>query len=157
MDFCWSDINLLRKTTEINSLIQAVVAALGGRRRSGRVYLPYRATLWAVHLPPHAPSEASRFHIRFFGWFGALSVRVYLLTSIAKYDIPGPQATCRTPLSSPNLPAVKLHAKQCDFCDAANLASSALAGTSLATIQSLPMRYLHTHGERILRRSLSKT
>ena len=138
MDFCWSDINLLRKTTEINSLIQAVVAALDGRRRSGSVYLPYRATLWAVHLPPHAPSEVShqvcRFHIRFFGWFGALSVRVYLLTSIAKYDIPGPQATCRTPVSSPNLPVIKLHAKQYDFCDIANLASSALARTLLATI-----------------------
>ena len=36
MDF-WSDINLLRKTTEINSLIQAAVAALDGRRRQGIV------------------------------------------------------------------------------------------------------------------------
>ena len=101
MDFCWSDINLLRKTTEINSLIQAVVAALGGRRRSGSVYLPYRATLWAVQSAAseaciNYPSlELFRFHICFFGWFSALFVPVYLLTSTARYDIPGRQASCR--------------------------------------------------------------
>jgi hypothetical protein len=125
---------------------------------------------WPEQTWLNYPHELCRFHIHFFDWFSDLSMPIYLLTSIGRYDIPGRQASCRAPVSPPNLPAFvpgqtpfsplapfKLHAKQCDFCNAANLASSALAGTSLATIQSLPMRYFHTHGERILRRSLSKT
>ena len=46
-----------------------------------------------------------RFHIHFFGWFSALCVPVYLLTSIARYDIPRREASCRAPVSPPNLPA----------------------------------------------------
>ena len=76
--------------------------------------ITYRATLWAVQVAPHPPSEAcpnypplelSGFQIQFFGWFSALSVPVYLLTSIARYDIPRRQASCRAPVSPPNLPA----------------------------------------------------
>jgi hypothetical protein len=141
-----------------------------------RINLPYRAPLWAVQS---ATSEACisyptlelfRFHIRFFGWFSALFVPVYLLTSTARYDIPGRQVSCRAPVSPPKLTAfelgqnpspplgpIKLYAKQCDFCDAATLASSASLRTWLATIQPPPMRYLPTHRERIRRRSPSKT
>src|SRR6266516_1215737 len=90
------------------------------------------------------------------GWFSALPVPVYFLTSIARYDLPDLPAFEPGQTTFPPLATVQVYAKQCDFCDAVILASSALAGTSLARIQFLPMQYFHTHGVRMLRRSPSK-
>jgi hypothetical protein len=58
-------------------------------------------------------------------------------------------STCRGQTPSPRLALVKFYAKQCVFCYAATLASSASLMTWLATIQSLHMPYFRTHGERM--------